>query len=194
MNRTNVGLGSLTEARDRRTYSDWIQRATGDAVPLERIEAFFSGRGYAMHRHDTYAIGCTLSGVQSFWYRGAIRNSLPGGTLVLHPDELHDGQAGLEGGFRYRMAYIEPAAIQQVLDGRSLLHIPAGLSDDPRLCAAVRRLLRAPGNHVEACEYEEILWELAWALNAAIANRRSTVRAALDYISAERAVLLIRFG
>jgi len=44
-----------------------------------------------MHRHDTYAIGRTLAGVQSFSYRRSRRNSLAGNTLVLHPDEAHDG-------------------------------------------------------------------------------------------------------
>ncbi|MCE3607071.1 AraC family ligand binding domain-containing protein, partial [Massilia sp. P8910] len=56
---------------------DWIQRAPS-ANKFERIEAFISGHGYDMHRHDTYAIGRTLSGVQSFRYRGQERHSLPG--------------------------------------------------------------------------------------------------------------------
>src|SRR5579864_1422486 len=91
LNRFNAALGSLGQSGGPRISSDWIWRAKDDAVPIERIEAFFAGRGYAMHRHDTYAIGFTLSGVQSFRYRWSIRNSVPGGTLVLHADELHDG-------------------------------------------------------------------------------------------------------
>lgn len=192
MNRLNAGLGSLNESGGRSISSDWIRRADGDAIPIERIEAFFSGRGYAMHRHDTYAIGFTLSGVQSFRYRGSIRNSLPGGTLVLHPDELHDGQAGLEGGFRYRMAYIEPASIQQVLSGRPLPYVAGGLSNDPCLGAAVRRLLRSPYTHIESFEYEDILYELAQALDAASDTHRRTARASLDYIAAERARSYLR--
>ena len=68
---------------------DWIRRAPArDGV--ERIEAFFQHNGYALHRHDTYAIGCTLAGVQSFHYRRSVRNSLPGGTMVLHdPNGVH---------------------------------------------------------------------------------------------------------
>ncbi|HLY54846.1 MAG TPA: AraC family ligand binding domain-containing protein [Stellaceae bacterium] len=41
---------------------DWVLRAPGD---LDRIEARFSGLAYAPHRHDTYAIGITLAGVQT---------------------------------------------------------------------------------------------------------------------------------
>lgn len=44
---------------------DWILRAA-PCGHVERIEAYFGGHGYDMHRHDTYAIGRTLSGVQSF--------------------------------------------------------------------------------------------------------------------------------
>ncbi|MCS5515022.1 AraC family ligand binding domain-containing protein [Pseudomonas qingdaonensis] len=53
--------------------------------------------------------------MQSFSYRGASRHSLPGEILVLHPDEVHDGHAGSASGFRYRMLYLTPALVQEVL-------------------------------------------------------------------------------
>jgi len=70
--------------------------------------------------------------VQSFNYRRDYRHSLPGGTIVLHLDEPHDGQAGTDAGFHYRMIYVEPALIQQILGGRPLPFIAGGLSDDLR--------------------------------------------------------------
>ena len=87
---------------------------------IERLEARFLGRAFAPHRHDTYAIGITLSGVQVFRYRGILRRSLPGQCHILHPDELHDGAAGTDSGFSYRIAYIDPALVQQALGGRRL--------------------------------------------------------------------------
>lgn len=72
---------------------DWIRFAPSQAG-LERIEAFFEGYAYDPHRHDTYAIGYTMSGVQSFDYRGALCNSTRGKVMVLHPDEVHNGRAG----------------------------------------------------------------------------------------------------
>ncbi|TIW84422.1 MAG: AraC family transcriptional regulator, partial [Mesorhizobium sp.] len=69
-----------------------------DPAGMERIEARFHGSAFDPHRHDTYAIGVTLRGVQTFRYRGAARLSLPGQVIVLHPDELHDGGAGTEEG------------------------------------------------------------------------------------------------
>lgn len=88
---------------------------------IERLEAHFTGRAFAPHRHDTYAIGITLSGVQAFRYRGTLRHCLPGQCHVLHPDELHDGAAGTEDGFVYRIAYLDPALVQQALGWRGPL-------------------------------------------------------------------------
>lgn len=85
---------------------------------IDRIEARFSGAAFSMHRHDTYAIGLTMHGVQSFWYRGEVRHSLPGQLIVLHPDEPHDGAAGTVAGLRYRMLYLEPSLLRQALRER----------------------------------------------------------------------------
>ncbi|GEO84586.1 AraC family transcriptional regulator [Ciceribacter naphthalenivorans] len=88
-------------------------RLLGGLSGLEHIEAAFTGEGFAPHRHDTYGIGVTLSGVQIFHYRGALRASLPGNIIVLHPDELHDGAAGTETGLVYRMIYVAPERIAE---------------------------------------------------------------------------------
>src|ERR1051325_4017378 len=97
---------------ERSCGRDWIRTAPA-TDGLERIEAQFSGHGFDPHRHDTYAIGFTLRGVQPFRYRGTARRSIAGDVFVLHPDELHDGHAGTDAGFRYRILYIAPAFIQE---------------------------------------------------------------------------------
>lgn len=163
---------------------DWVHRAP-PARGLERIEAFFAGHGYDLHRHDTYAIGRTLSGVQSFQYRGGWRHNLPGGTMVLHPDEVHDGEAGTQDGFHYRMLYIEPALIQQILGGQPLPFIKNGLSTDLRLFAATDTLLRSMDGPLDPLEQEDALFDLAHALNAVSGVSRPAQR--FDYQAAERA-------
>lgn len=87
---------------------------------IERMEARFRGPAFAPHRHDTYAIGLILAGVQAFRYRGARRHCLPGQCHILHPDEPHDGAAGDDLGFAYRIAHIDPALIQEALGGSPL--------------------------------------------------------------------------
>lgn len=90
------------------------------AEGLERLQAFFTGHPFAPHRHDRYAIGVTLRGVQTFRYRGERRQCLPGEGHILHPDETHDGGAGDDAGFGYRIIYVDPALIQEALGGRPL--------------------------------------------------------------------------
>jgi hypothetical protein len=90
---------------------------TAPAFPgIERIEAQFAGNGFEPHRHDTYALGVTIKGVQTFSYRGERRFSMPGQVIVLHPDEEHDGGAGTDDGLQYRMLYLEPALLLECLD------------------------------------------------------------------------------
>jgi AraC-like DNA-binding protein len=170
--------------------TDWVRHAKA-IDGIERIEARLHGKAYAMHRHDTYAIGLTMSGVQSFHYRRNRRNSLPGNTMVLHPDEAHDGQAGSDEAFHYRMIYLAPALIQEVLGGRVLPFIEGGVTTDSRLAKATSALVQNVGTTVEALEQSDALVELAHAL-AAVAGtptRRSrgdfrAVQRARDYLHA----------
>ena len=83
---------------------------------IERIQAQFRGDAFELHRHDTYALGVTMRGVQTFRYRGEQRYSLPGRVIILHPDELHDGGAATEAGLVYRMLYLEPSVLFQCLE------------------------------------------------------------------------------
>src|SRR3546814_20173173 len=112
-----------------------------------------------MHRHDTYAIGRTLAGVQSFHYRRSRRDSLPGNTIVLHPDEAHDGQAGTAEGFRYRMIYVEPSLFQQILGGRALPFLDGGVTTNPRLADATENLLKQVSHPHEPLEQSDDLVE-----------------------------------
>ncbi|WP_454766731.1 AraC family transcriptional regulator [Cupriavidus campinensis] len=163
---------------------DWMRRDPS-AQRMERIEAFIGGHGYDMHHHDTYAIGRTLAGVQRFHYRRGLCDSTPGGTMVLHPDEPHDGEAGTDAGFRYRMIYVEPSLVQRALGGRPLPFIAGGRSEDPRLFAASETLLRAMDCPIDPLEEDDAIFDLAQALAAAASAPRG--RQAVDYRAAETA-------
>ena len=119
--RSERGLEGLCERTDDEgcRAGSWIRIGRG-SQGIERLEAHFVGQAFSPHRHDTYAIGITLSGVQTFRYRGERRHCLPGQCHILHPDELHDGGAGTAEGFGYRIVYVDPSLIQQALGGKSL--------------------------------------------------------------------------
>jgi AraC-like DNA-binding protein len=104
---------------ERSCRSDSI-RFGPSAHGIERAEVHLSACAFEPHRHDTYAIGVTTAGVQTFRYRGAGRTCLPGELHVLHPDELHDGAPGTEAGFGYRILYIAPELVHAALDGAPL--------------------------------------------------------------------------
>lgn len=179
-----TGNTFVDRKKDPSATSDWVIRSARPGS-VERIEAWFGSHGYDPHRHDTYSIGRTLAGVQSFHYKGSLRHGVPGNTLVLHPDELHDGMAGTDAGFRYRMAYIDPGSIQNVLGGQPLPFIAGGLSNDPRLYHASQAFVQAVDHPLEALEEQDALYDLAMALRAVAGKPRG--RKSLDYRSAERA-------
>jgi AraC-like DNA-binding protein len=121
--------------------ADWM-RSTDAENGVEFLEAWFRGPAYHKHRHDTYAICLTTTGVQAFDYRGATEISMPGQVVVLHPDEPHDGRAATEAGFGYRILYVEPALIFEavrVICGRacSLPFARAPVTISPKLSAAI---------------------------------------------------------
>lgn len=172
----------------------WISLASG-MEGCERIEAFFSGQAYEPHRHDTYAIGRTISGVQRFHYRRQVSEGVPGTVIVLHPDELHDGQAGTDDGFHYQMIYLNPALVQEALGGcRSLPFIPGGVSNDPRLMTAIDGLLAHMSDPMEALQYDDAVYDLAHALQAASSASGARSIAQPDYRAAETAREYIRYS
>lgn len=101
--------------RSSRSRRDRIRFGAG-APGLERAEICLATTAYEPHRHDSYGLGITLSGVQVFRYRGARRVALPGQLHVLHPDELHDGAPGTDAGLRYRIFYLAPELVRAALD------------------------------------------------------------------------------
>ena len=144
-------------------------RTAPSCAGLQRVEAFFAGHGFDPHRHDTYAIGCTIHGVQSFCYRGAARTSVPGQVFVLHPDETHDGRAGTRDGFAYRILYVEPRIIHEALSEThgALPFVREVVSNDPVLARALRPALEDLESPLEELQRDQIIQGLADALAAA---------------------------
>lgn len=140
--------GEGLERSCRRPAAGWIAR-TRPVGGGELFQAWFGGEAYRKHRHDTYAIGLTDRGVQVFDYRGSARTSTPGQVVVLHPDEAHDGRAGTEEGFGYRIVYVEPSRLTRALRalrGRPhpLPFVREPVSTNPMLSQAVERAFEEP--------------------------------------------------
>lgn len=157
--RAFAGLGRLcVDAAQNRIIS------APDPAGMERIEARFHGNAFDPHRHDTYAIGVTLHGVQTFHYRGAARQSLAGQVIVLHPDELHDGAAGTDDGLRYRMLYLEPSLMLDCLDGASLPFVRDAVVTDSILRATLLSALGPLERQLDDLFVDDFLAQLVQSL------------------------------
>ena len=163
----NERTGPCLERSCGSSASDWIR--IGRSHPgIERIEASFSGHAFDPHRHDTYGIGFTLHGVQSFDYRGMAQHSAAGQVFVLQPDETHDGRAGTTAGFQYRILYVEPRLLQEAL-GEPRCPLPFvrdPLSNDQRLVGAIVPALDDLDVPLEDLHFDQIVFNLAQALAA----------------------------
>ena len=146
------------------------------------MNAYFCGHAFSPHKHDTYAIGMTTVGVQSFDYRGSKRCCLPGQVFVLHPDERHDGYAGDDRGFGYGIAYIDPVLICDVSEATALPFLRDPISDDQRMIRAVKALVTSPSDPEDELGTTSKLVALADALIVAagisVCARRSETNAA----------------
>jgi AraC-like DNA-binding protein len=159
--------GESLERSCRRTVADWIT-STGPVGGVELLRAWFAGEAYAKHRHDTYAIGLTDCGVQVFDYQGSVQASTPGQVVVLYPDEVHDGRAGTEEGFGYRIMYVEPSHLSealQVLRGRPypLPFVREPVSTNAKLSQAIQGAFQSP---LESLAVDSLMIDLAEGLMA----------------------------
>jgi len=81
---------------------------------VELYRAHIVRHAFEPHTHEAFGLGAIESGVERFRYRGADHLAPPGSLVTMNPDELHTGRAETEGGWRYRMAYIDPDVAARV--------------------------------------------------------------------------------
>jgi hypothetical protein len=87
--------------RDRQTPLSGFWASMAHLAPYTNTGSHISGV-YGRPPASRYG---TEAGVQAFHYRHAERVSTGGRTLVIHPDELHDGHAREAAGFAYGMRW-----------------------------------------------------------------------------------------
>lgn len=179
--------GLCNSGRLRHTVDRLIPGRGSDGI--ERLEAVLKGQSFSLHRHDTYAIGLTLAGVQTFRYRGVRRYSLPGQCHVLHPDEAHDGAPGTENGFRYRILYLDPALVRQAWGGKSLPFVsePVVTFSAPRLISFKR--LWDLDDEIDELGRIDVVDLALEALMAACRHPIGSIRLSMDGLNRARAMI-----
>ena len=137
----------MDETETRVEGKDWVRYWRGPDPSFEAMYAHFRLHRYHLHSHDTYSFGVTEVGIQAFRCRGAERASVAGMVMAFNPDDPHDGHAGAEHGFEYRIVHVDPERVTSVLGdalrggarvGRPLFREP--VIHDDRTAASLRRL------------------------------------------------------
>jgi AraC-like DNA-binding protein len=186
MPETLRGVDSDRLERSCSRRPDSIRFGTG-ADGLERAEVHLGSCRFEPHRHDTYAIGITISGVQTFHYRGARRTCLPGQVHVLHPDETHDGAAATEAGLGYRILYLAPELIRAALGGAPLPFVADPVHAPTPATRSIASALADLDEEIGDLARAELATEIADSL-VALAGRPGTRGGPIDL----RAVELVR--
>src|SRR5690349_4448745 len=179
-----IDAGGLERSGDRR--SDSIKFGPS-AQGVERAEVYLSTCAFEPHRHNTYAIGITTAGVQIFRYRGSRRICMPGQLHVLHPDETHDGAAGTEDGFGYRILYIAPELVRDALSGRALPFVADPVQEPTPAARPIASLLADIDEPISELRSAEIAAAVADGL-VSLSGHTNFGRATVDM----RAVELVR--
>ena len=155
-------------ARNNENVSrDWSRYWRSADEPLEAMHAHFERHVYHRHSHETYSLGVTDTGAQSFTCRGAARTSAAGMVMAFNPDDPHDGWAADALGFTYRMVHIGPDLVAGVLEDTVLENTREGRAglplfadpvvSDPVLARDLRALHRALLGGAPALRRDELL-------------------------------------
>ncbi len=143
--RNAKGLIKLYDGGMFRHPSEFVTYKASPHLPgVELFSARLVDHTFAPHVHDGYSLGAIESGVERFRYLGT-EHLAPAGTLVLlNPDEMHTGQAEVDGGWTYQMLYIEPETLRELTGGEAFF--PNATEHDPALATAFRHTFRQMWN------------------------------------------------
>ncbi|MEV8522520.1 AraC family transcriptional regulator [Dyella marensis] len=89
-------------------------RCPAHRAGIELYRAHIVRHAFEPHVHDGFGLGAIESGVERFRYRGADHLAPPDSLVMMNPDELHTGRAETEGGWHYRMVYVQQFAVAEI--------------------------------------------------------------------------------
>ncbi|MFI7613014.1 AraC family ligand binding domain-containing protein [Nonomuraea terrae] len=166
------------------------------AVPeTDLLKARYVTHRFSRHAHDGYAIGLIVEGVEEFHYSGTLHRAGAGEVVLVNPDTAHTGQAGVPGGWSYRMLYPSIdllAGVAAELGGPyGTPHFPSQVVRDDHVAALLARAHRAAerGDALAASTLSRTLFARLLTRHAAPrppsappAGGRKAVREAIDLL------------
>jgi AraC-like DNA-binding protein len=123
---------------------------------LDLLRARYTRQVFARHFHEGYALGVIEDGALRFRYLGRDHVAAPGAVNLVAPGETHDGRGAGDaddggdrgnGGWAYRMFYLDPDIVRMAGEEAGLPHgalpdFSSGVLDDPVLARAIGALHR----------------------------------------------------
>lgn len=134
-------------------------RLASHRAGVELYRAHIVRHAFDPHTHDGFGLGAIESGVERFRYRGAEHLAPPDSIVLMNPDELHTGRAETEGGWHYRMIYIEPAAVAEIT-GEDGWWFDDVVRDDALTAQRMTTLLDALWTTREPLAFDSLLFQL----------------------------------
>ncbi|MCP9943860.1 AraC family transcriptional regulator [Streptomyces somaliensis] len=161
---------------------------------IEVLHAFFRRHRYARHAHEGMTLALVDSGAAAFECAGREHVVPAGAAFVIRPGEPHTGRAATPEGYRYRVLYVEPDFVGEMLGSTAVI---SRLPDSERLSSArlVHSLARAHDaltSYASALARETALLDVGRALAEQVSTGSDHVepggrmtrvtRTALDYL------------
>jgi len=114
---------------------------------ISLFKAQFKRFAFSKHTHDGFAIGVIEQGAQQFFHKGTTYTAPQGTIITVNPEEVHDGRAATPYGYQYRMAYIHPEVVSEILTAlfgsrSEAVFFNSPVTADAELAAHLRRSLQ----------------------------------------------------
>jgi AraC-like DNA-binding protein len=110
---------------------------------LELLKATFVTHSFVPHTHDTYVIGIIESGVETFRRDKDLHYATANNIILVNPNQLHTGSAGVPEGWTYRTLYPSVAQMQQatseIFETHDAPYFSKAVIEDKVLAKAVRQ-------------------------------------------------------
>ncbi|WP_407305776.1 AraC family transcriptional regulator [Desulfosporosinus sp. SB140] len=92
---------------------------------ITALSASFTDFRYKKHRHEEYALGVTLRGIQQYNLDGSLQSSYKNGVMLFNPEQAHDGRSQNKAGIDYVMLYVKPKLFLEILARKDIVHFPS---------------------------------------------------------------------
>jgi AraC-like DNA-binding protein len=114
---------------------------------LELLKATFVTHSFVPHTHDTYVIGVVEGGVEMFRRDKELHYATANQVILVNPNQLHTGSAGVPEGWTYRTVYPTAAQMQQasknIFEQDDAPYFSNAVIDDVVLARQLRKFHRA---------------------------------------------------